>query len=237
MTAKRLLQIGLAGAVLAGGSLFALSGLASASVRPHSFTSNQKLLEAQLASRVSQLGRLTADVAASKTLTLAHAAALNLNISTATTNINALVAKVPSDTTRTELNMDRASMFKQNRVFAVLTPQVFETIEADAIAAQVATFQANESALQASVNSLVGQHGYRNALNHYLAFVSSVNYALALTNRVTTAVLAQTPADYPGDTHVFVNANEKLLRADIALAHASYDESIIGLAAGGYTGP
>ncbi len=237
MTAKRSLLIIIAGAVLAGGSLFALTGLASASVRPRSFARNQKLLELQLAARVSQLGRLSADVSAAKSLTTAHAAALKLNISSATTNINNLVTKVPTDTTQAELNFDRTSMYKQNRVFAVLTPQVFETIEADAIAVQDATFQANESALQTTVNSLVGEHGYRNALNHYLAFVKSVNEALVLTNRVTVAVLAQMPADYPGDTGVFVNANSRLLRADVALAHASYDESVIGLAAGGYTGP
>ena len=198
MFAKRTLQAGLAGAVLLGGSLFTLSGIASASLRPHSFTSNQKLLEMQLASRVSQLSRLAADVTGSKTLTPAHATTLSMNISTATTNINALVVKVPTDKTNAQLNADRASMFKQNRVFAVLTPQVFETIEADALGAQVATFQANEPALQSSVNSVVGEHGYRNALNHYLSFVKSVNYALGLTNRVTTAVLAADARRLPG---------------------------------------
>jgi hypothetical protein len=63
-----------------------------------------------------------------------------------------------------------------------------------------------------------------------------VNLAGADSNNVTTAVLAQVPADSPGDFHVFVTANGKLLNADIALAHASYDESVIGLATGGYTG-
>jgi hypothetical protein len=99
------------------------------------------------------------------------------------------------------------------------------------------SLEANEPALQSSVTSLLGQHGYKNAFNHYVSFVKSVNQASVLSSDVTTAVLAQTPADYPGDTHVFVRANERLLNADIALAHASYDESVIGLASGGYTGP
>ncbi len=63
-----------------------------------------------------------------------------------------------------------------------------------------------------------------------------VNSASLNATNVATSVLAQTPADYPGDTHVFTRANKKLLNADIALAHANYDASVIGLASGGYTG-
>lgn len=229
-------QAGLAGFALIGGSLLALPGAASAATTPHSFSNNQTLLETQLASRATQLARLGTDVAGATSLTAPHAVTLKASIATATTNIDALIAKVPTDTTNAELAVDRASMLKENRVFAILTPQVFLTIEADGIASQVVTFQANESALQGSVNSLVGQHGYTNALNHYVAFVKAVNVANAAASNITTAVLAQTPADYPGDTHVFVHTNRELLRADLSLAHASYDESVIGLASGGYTG-
>jgi hypothetical protein len=241
MNGKRTLHAGLIGAVLAGGSLAIVPGIASAAVRPavhtpHGFLNNQKLLEQQLAYRVTQLSRLASDVAGSKTLTAPHAVTLNANIGTATTNINALVTKVPTDTTQAQLTTDRASMLQQNRVFAVLTPQVFQTIEADAFGAEVLTDQSNEAALQSSVNSLAGQHGYTNALNHYVAFVRAVNNASIDSNKVATDVLAQTPADYPGDTHVFVTANHQLLNAGIALAHASYDANIIGLATGGYTG-
>jgi hypothetical protein len=212
--------------------------MASATVRPHNFSSDQQLLEQQLASRSSQLTRLTADVtaAAKTTLTPAHATTLNANITSANTNIQALIVKVPTDTTEAQLKVDRASMLKQNRVFAVLTPQVFQTIEADAIANEVTTLQGEEAGLLSSVNSLVGQNGYNNAFNHYTAFVRLVNDASLDSSDVATTVLAQVPADYPGDTHVFVHANKELLNADIDLAHANYDASVIGLAAGGYTG-
>jgi hypothetical protein len=236
MLNKSQVHAGLAGFALIGGSLLALPVAASATATPHSFSNNQALLETQLANRATQLTHLGTDVTGATSLTAPHATTLKASIATATTNIDALVAKVPTDTTNAQLAVDRASMLKENRVFAVLTPQVFLTIEADSIAAQVVTFQANESSLQGSVNSLVGQHGYTNALNHYVAFVKAVNVANAAASNITTAVLAQTPADYPGDTHVFVHANRELLRADISLAHASYDESVIGLASGGYTG-
>jgi hypothetical protein len=236
MSTKRTVLAGIAGAALAGGSLLAIPGIASASVRPNTFATAKVQLESQLTNRTAQLSRLGADVTAAKSLTPAHVTALDANIATATANISALVASVQAATTGAQLKADREAMVKQNRVYAVLTPQVFETIEADQISSQVVTFQASEPTLQSSVNLLVGQPGYTNAENHYVSFVKSVNLANENATNVATEVLLQTPADYPGDTHVFVRANRSLLAADIALAHATYDESVIGLASGGYTG-
>lgn len=236
MLNKRQIRTGLAGFAVVGGALLSVPGAASAAIHPRSFQGNQALLEQQLASRSTQLTRLGADVTAATATLGTNAATLTKNIAAANTSIQALIVKVPTDTTYAQLNADRKAMLAQSRVFAVLTPQVFLTIEAGAIAAQVSTFQANESALQGSVNALKGQPGYNNAANHFTAFVREVNVANGNAATVTTAVLAQTPADYPGDTHVFTTANRELLRADLSLAHASYDETVIGLASGGYTG-
>ena len=71
---------------------------------------------------------------------------------------------------------------------------------------------------------------------HDSAYVAQVNLAAADSAHVSTVVIAQLPQNFPGDTHVFVNANHQLLTADIALAHANYDASVIGLASGGYSG-
>lgn len=250
MRINRITKGMLVGAMLAGSSILALPAIAGAATsgttgptttavsagHSHAFIQAQLKLEAELSARVTQLGRLSTDVSTSTTLTSAHMVLLSGKVATATGNINALVAKVPTGTTMAQLNTDRKSMLAQNRVYAVLTPQVFETIEADGIAVRAQGFVANESALQSAVNGLLGQNGYKNALNHYLAFVKAVNKAEADSNNVATAVLAQVPADYPGDTHVFVNANHELLNADISLAYAAYDASVIGLAAGGYNG-
>jgi hypothetical protein len=145
MGTKRTVLTGIAGAALAGGSLLAVPGIASASVRPNTFATAKVQLEQQLTNRTSQLGRLGTDVtaAAGKSLTPAHAAALNASIAAATAHIASLTTSVQGATTGAQLRADAASMVKQNRVYAVLTPQVFETIEADAIAAQVVTFQAS----------------------------------------------------------------------------------------------
>ncbi len=236
MSGKRGVLAALAAVTVAGGSFVACAGIASAATSQR-FVNAQKKLEQQLANRVTQLSRLSADISSAKSLTPPHALVLTTAVSTASSNINALVLKVPNDTTWVALRDDQRSMYQANRVYAVITPQVFQTIEADAIAAQVATFEANEATLQSSVNDLIGQPGYKNALSHFEAFVKTVNNAAKDSNKVDAAVLAQVPADYPGDTFVFVHANRELLNADLALAYAAYDESVIGLASGGYTGP
>jgi hypothetical protein len=239
MGRKRTILTGIASAALAGGSVLAAPALASASVTPHSFANARAALETQLTNRAGQLARLAADVTAAKgTLSAADFTQLSTNVATATGNISALLTTVEASTTTTnaQLTVDRNAMYSQNRVYAVLTPQVFETIEADSISAQVLVFQNDEPSLNSSVNLLVGLPGYKDASNHYVSFVKSVSDAFEAATNVATRVLNQTPADYPGDTHVFVNSNKDLLKADIALAHATYDESVIGLASGGYTG-
>ncbi len=201
-----------------------------------SFIAAQKALEAQLANRATQLTHLVADVTAATTLSASTSAVLQARLSTEQTSINALIAKVPNDTTRAELNADRSAMLKDNRVYAVMSPQVFEMIEASVVAGQVTTMQGNESTLQSEVASIVGLPGYKNALNHFNNYVARLsNWSTRIVN-VEEIVLAQTPQGYPGNTKVFVAQNHRILDANLALAYAAYDASIIGLATGGYTG-
>jgi hypothetical protein len=161
---------------------------------------------------------------------------LQARLSTEESSINALVAKVPTDTTRAQLNADRVAMLKDNRVYAVMSPQVFEMIEASAVANQVTALQANESTLQTETASIVGLPGYQNALNHYNNYVARLSNWSARIMTVEGVVIAQTPQGFPGNARAFVSENHDILDANIALAYAAYDASIIGLATGGYTG-
>jgi hypothetical protein len=200
------------------------------------FVAAQKLLETQLANRATQLGHIVADLTAATTLTPSAMATLQARLSTEQTSINALIAKVPTDTTRAELNSDRAAMLRDNRVYAVMSPQVFEMIEASVVAKQVTTMQGNEPMLLSETTSIVGLPGYKNALNHYNNYVARLaNWSTRIVN-VENIVLAQTPQGYPGNTQIFVDQNHQILDANVALAYAAYDASIIGLATGGYTG-
>lgn len=231
------IRLAVAGAVIASGSfVFAMSAGASTSASPANFAQFQQKLEQQLTFRVTQLQVLSTDVSKATSLTSSDASALAAALTTATGNITGLLTQVKADTTMLELRAAQKSMIQGNRVFAVLTPQVFEVIEADTVAAQAATLQSGEAALLAEINTLQGQPGYANALKHDTAYVAYVNLAAAKSEHVSTVVIAQQPQDFPGDTQVFVNANHQLLAADIALARANYEASIIGLASGGYSG-
>ena len=231
------IRLGIAGAVIASGSfLFAMSAGASTSVPPSKITQFQQQLEQQLTYRVNQLQVLSTDVTKATSLTPSDASTLAARLTAATASITTLLAQVPNDNTMLELRAAQKTMIQGNRVFAVLTPQVFEVIEADTVAAQAATMQSGEAALLAEINTLEGQPGYANALKHDTAYVADVNLAAADSEHVSTVVIAQLPQNFPRDTHVFVNANRQLLAADIALARADYNASVIGLASGGYTG-
>jgi hypothetical protein len=201
-----------------------------------SFVAAQKALEVHLANRATQLQHLVADVTAATSLTASASSTLQARLSTEESSINSLIAKVPTDTTKAELNADRVAMLKDNRVYAVMSPQVFEMIEASVVASQVTTMQGNESTLQSETASLVGLPGYKNALNHYNNYVARLSNWSTRIVTVEGVVLAQTPQGYPGNTKIFVAQNHRILDANIALAYAAYDSSIIGLATGGYTG-
>jgi hypothetical protein len=231
------IRLAVVGAVIASCScLCAVSAGASTSAPPSKITQFQQQLEQQLTYRVNQLQVLSTDVTKATSLTTSDASTLAARLTTATANINALLAQVPNDTTMAELRAAQKAMLQGNRVFAVLTPQVFQVIEADTVAAQAANMQAGEATLLAEIDTLAGQPGYANALKHDSAYVAEVNLAAADSAHVSTTVIAQLPQDFPGDTDVFVNANHQLLAADIALARANYNAAVIGLASGGYTG-
>ena len=215
---------------------YASSSTTTTAVPSASFVAAQKALELQLDNRSTQLQHLVADVTTATSLSASASATLQARLATEESSINSLIAKVPTDTTRAELNVDRSAMLKDNRVYAVMSPQVFEMIEASVVAGQVTVMQGNESTLQSEVTSIVGLPGYKNALNHYNNYVSRItNWSTKIVN-VESIVLAQTPQGYPGNTKVFAAQNHRILDANIDLSYAAYDASIIGLATGGYTG-
>ncbi len=194
----------------------------------------QRLLH-QLQLRSTQLANLSKEVSAATSLTPGDQGALEQKLATATTSINGLLQSVPTDT-RPQLRMAARTMVVQNRVFAVLTPQVYEVIASDTVAGQAAALASEEAALQAQVTADKGQVGYRSAVAHDGAFVRSVSAAQAGTARVSALLLAQVPQDFPRDRGVFVRSNRQILGAAEALARASYDKTLIALATNGYTG-
>lgn len=224
----------LAVAVLAGSAGVAAAATAtSPSTSSTHFQRAQQKLESELSARVTRLANLSSDVTKSTTLTAANAAVLRAKLTAEQTSISSLVTAVPTYTTMAQLNAARTVMLRNNRVFAVMSPQVFETIGADAVLASDASLLANQSTLLAEVNSLIGQSSYKNALNHYNDFVRRTTGIETKMDRIDVAALAQTPQGYPRNTKFFLYANRAILGANISLAYAGYDESIISLSSGG----
>jgi hypothetical protein len=113
-------------------------------------------------------------------------------------------------------------MLKDNRIYAVMSPQVFEMIDASVVARQIAMMQGSESTLQSKTTSLVGQPGYKNALSHYSNYVARpCNWStrIAIVGRI---VLAQTPQRFPGNTRIFAAQIHQILNANTALAYPAY---------------
>lgn len=200
------------------------------------FASMQRSLETQLARRQVQLGHLSADVTAAASLTAANAAVLRGRLESETAAINALAAEVPSERTVAQLRVARRAMIRQSRVYAVMTPQVFEVIEAASSSAQLAGLESQQSTLATAVTALIGQPAEVTASRHYRDFVARLQVAARAAAEVDTTVLAQVPEDFPRDTRVFVVAGRRLLAAEVDLARADYDATVINLASGGYQG-
>lgn len=200
------------------------------------FLKEQAALEQQLALRVTRLNNLSSDITGAKSLTSAHVTLLDTRLAAEKTSIEALVTKVPTDTTTAQLKADATTMLADNRVFAVMSPQVFETIGGDAVLAATSTLSLEQASLLSEVTSLAGDPGYNNANNHYQDFVRRIAGVSTSIAADEVNELAQTPQGYPGNQHVFEQTNRDILKANISLAYATYDASIIGLATGGYTG-
>ncbi|MGP8163121.1 MAG: hypothetical protein ACLQAN_04990 [Acidimicrobiales bacterium] len=187
---------------------------------PASLSQMQAKLEAELAARQTQLSTLTTDVSSSKTLTASDAAALSSSLSTETSNIGALVTKVPTDTTVAELRVDAQAMFRDNRVFDVMTPQVHLTIAADSVNANAGTILADGLTITAALAARTSDKGYARVEALFTSLTAKATDAQSALTSVSSDVLAQTPAGWPGNAHVFVQAKVEILRARIDLAYA-----------------
>jgi len=194
---------------------------------PASFSQLQAKIESQLAARQTQLAKLTTEVSSSTTLTSSDAAALQSSLSTETSNINGLIAKVPNDTTLSELRSDQQAMFRDNRVFAVMSPQVNLTIAADTVNANAGKILADDPAIEAALTARQADAGYARAEALLAYSTAKANVAETAMSGVSADVLAQTPAGWPGNEHVFVQARVEILRGRIDLVYSRADLRLV----------
>jgi hypothetical protein len=194
---------------------------------PATFAQLQATLEAQLAARQVQLTKLTAAVSASTTLSASDAAALQSSLSAETSNIDALVASVPTETTIAELRADQQAMFRDNRVFAVMTPQVNLTIAADTVDANAGKILAGDPTIEAALTARQSDDGYARAAGLFAESTAHATVAQSAMTSQSATVLAQTAAGFPGNEHFFVQARIEILRGRIDLIRARADLGLV----------
>jgi hypothetical protein len=220
------------GAAMAAGSAQPGSVAWTASAHPvrlvaatgASFATAKAVVENDLALRQQRLTNLTAEVAAATDLTSADKATLSSSIASDTSGIDALVAKVPGDTTWAELRADAKAVVQDYRVFVVMSPQAHLAIAADTASSVCARLQAAEPQIEALIKFDQGQGKNVSAAEAaYQSLVSEVTTAMGDVSGVSASVLATTPAAYPGNVSVFTGGRANLIGARGALATAGTD--------------
>lgn len=172
------------------------------------FSSAQKQVEHGLAARAQRLSRLSTLVqkATARGLSSSDAAALSAILAGERSTIDGggitgLQQAVPAETTCAQLAVSARQMVVDFRVFALVTPQVRLTVGHDVASAVVARGTAAEPRISARI-AAAARHGkdVAGAENAFAGFEVRMSAAgQALSGVSTTQLLAQTPANYPGD--------------------------------------
>jgi hypothetical protein len=181
-----------------------------------------------LDNRVQQLNALQAEVDAAGPLTLLDRSTLLADLANELSGIQALAAKAPGDTTCAAVRADGRAMVVNYRVYLVMTPQVHLTKSADSEASVAGRLAARLPQLQAAITRAAGAGRDMTAAAAALGDLGrQVAVARADSAGISAAVLAFTPASYPGCWATFLGDRARLQAGSVALRRASHDLSLI----------
>jgi len=199
----------------------------SAPALPCNVVAARRFLEAQLAARTRQLSKLTDAVGRSGSLTGTNRDALDTMLLGETSGIHALAAQLPVDSTLAELRAAETSMVAY-RVYAVMTPQVHITISADAVLASSSDLSGREASIAGRIAGVKAAHPKAASIAERLfeRMTSEVQQASNTAGGVPGPVLATTPADYPANKTIFVQADANIASASryLVVARRLVDE-------------
>lgn len=191
---------------------------------PANLPAAKGFVEAQLKARVVRLERLTGEVGAARGLTAPDKAELETDLAAELAGMESLQQQVPGDTTCAEVVANAQTMVFTYRVYYVMTPQTELVVVADSETSIASNVVKWEPGIQAAIN-YEAAHGKdvakaQQALDDLKIQLTD---ALGTLNGVSSTVLAETPAGYPGNTAVFVGARNNCAAAFGDLAHARSD--------------
>lgn len=185
-----------------------------------------------LANRVTQLSALGATVGGAGDLTAGDRSTLGSDLASELAGIQALQAKLPTDTTCASVVTDGRAMVVNFRVYVVMTPQVHLTISADTESAVAANLAGLEPTLQAAVTA-GGRSGADPAAAQQA--LDDLETKVAAGQRASSGISAQvlgfTPASYPGSWSAFRadRATLEVGRQDLAGADADLHRLVAAL--------
>ncbi len=217
----RWLGAGLLGAALLSGAASVPAAFASSAPPQRSFEVTQARLVGQLVRRQATLASLRVTVAQDPHLSAAHGAILDARLASETASINGLLAKVEQDTTAGQLRADASTMFRDDRVYKVMVPQVRVATAADDLSATASSLAAREVPVGSALavrSSLRASAPARRAYGSYVAATGRAEAALA---GLADGVLALVPQDYPHTNAVIDAARGRLADARAAIGVAS----------------
>jgi hypothetical protein len=172
--------------------------------------------------RQTALRRVLASAASSKTIVPADQSVLTASLTQALTGMNALAAKVPTDTTAAEVAADQTEMVQTYRVLALQVPAGDMVLAADLAAAIETDMTARLPALQALLAPAANQGSPVPASikTAFTDFQRELTAAQSATGGVSSSLLALLPGSYPGNQSVLTSARSDLanVRRDLGLA-------------------
>ncbi len=195
-----------------------------ATCSPANLGAVQAYVNQGLSNRVTQLGALSSAVSGANDLSAADRGTLTADVASEQSGIQALVAKLPGDTTCQAVIADGRAMVVDFRVYVVMTPQVHLTVSADTESALAAEMAGLEPKLQAAINSAeqAGRNGAA-AQALFTGFQAQVVSAAQASSGISAQVLAFTPASYPGSWATFRADRATLDSGRVALHQADAD--------------
>lgn len=171
--------------------------------------------------RQTALHRVLAATADSKTMDPTDQSVLSASLTQTLTEMNALAAKAPSDTTAADVAADHAAMV-QNYVLALQVPAADMVLAAEYAASIEAEMSARLPAIQKLMAPANNQGSPVPAAvkTAYTDFQRELNAATSATGGVSSSLLALLPESYPSNQAVLTSARSDLanVRHDLGLA-------------------
>ncbi len=146
-------------------------------------------------------------------ITSTQASALQSDVSTNESGLNALQSKLDAETSIQEARQDVHNMYDQFRIYAVVLPRDYRTIHADIAGTIDAKLQGMESDLQTDINSAPSSE-QQQLTSYYNNFVMEVNAAANDVSTAQNGLAVLTPANFNANPGSYEATQASVTTAD-----------------------